>query len=223
MQNNSTGSYNTAAGYQALQGSATASDNTGSSDTAVGSAALQSNTTGGDNTAIGQNALQNNTTGSNNIGIGFQAGSNLTTGNNNIDIGSGNESVAGESNTIRIGSVNTQNATFIAGIYENKVNSKKHCAVLVDLDGRLGCGTSKNVDAVDDTSMLFNEVQKQARADQRITHQLARKDAQIAALQRQVAALQKKSSEIDAMAERLNALERQARVSRPERLAAALR
>lgn len=65
-------------------------------------------------------------------------------------------------------------------------------------------------------AMLLNEVQKQSR-------QLARKDAQIAAMQRQLAALQKKNNEIDAMAERLDALEREARVSRPAGLTAALR
>ena len=62
-------------------------------------------------------------------------------------------------------------------------------------------------------SMLLNEVQKERR-------QLAQKDAEIAAMRRQLVALQKKNSEIDAIAERLDALERQARSSRPERMAA---
>jgi polyhydroxyalkanoate synthesis regulator phasin len=65
-------------------------------------------------------------------------------------------------------------------------------------------------------AMLLNEVQKQSR-------QLARKDAQIAAMQRQLVALQQKNREIDAIAERLDALERDARVSRPSRQTAALR
>lgn len=72
-------------------------------------------------------------------------------------------------------------------------------------------------------AMLLNEVQKERRVDQRMARQLALKDAQIAAMQRQIVALPKKDSEIDAMAERLDALERQARSSRPERMAAALR
>jgi uncharacterized protein involved in exopolysaccharide biosynthesis len=69
-------------------------------------------------------------------------------------------------------------------------------------------------------AMLLNEVQKQARD----------KDAQIAALRRQVAsqekqidALKKKDAQIDALAERMNALERQARLARPEHLASAMR
>ena len=45
-------------------------------------------------------------TGNNNIALGFNAGVNLTTGSNNIDIG--NAGVAGESNTIRIGTVRTR-------------------------------------------------------------------------------------------------------------------
>lgn len=55
-------------------------------------------------------------------------------------------------------------------------------------------------------AMLLNEVQEQSR-------QLAQGDTQIAAMQRQLVALQKKNGEIDAMAERLDALERQARAS----------
>ena len=55
-------------------------------------------------------------------------------------------------------------------------------------------------------AMLLNEVQKQSR-------QLARKDAQIAAIQRQLVALQKRNSEIDEVAVRLDALERQARAA----------
>ena len=42
------------------------------------------------------------------------AGANLTMGSHNIDIG--NAGVAGESNTVRIGTVGTQTAVFIAGI-----------------------------------------------------------------------------------------------------------
>lgn len=72
-------------------------------------------------------------------------------------------------------------------------------------------------------AMLLNEVQKQARANQRLAHQLAQKDAQIATLRQRVDAMQKKNVEIDTLAARLDALERQARVSRPDRLASATR
>ena len=50
-----------------------------------------------------------------NIALGFLAGGNLTTGSNNIDIG--NPGVAGESNTIRIGTTGTDGPTYIAGIW----------------------------------------------------------------------------------------------------------
>jgi len=46
--------------------------------------------------------------------------------------------VGAESNTIRIGTVGTQTATFIAGIF-NAVKEKKACDVTVDAAGRLGC------------------------------------------------------------------------------------
>ena len=68
--------------------------------------------------------------------------------------------------------------------------------------------------------MLVNEMQKLARE----------KDAQIAALRRQVAsqqkqidALKKKDAQIDALAERMNALEQQARLARAEHLVSAMR
>lgn len=148
---NTGGQQNTATGEAALY-----SNTEGNGNTATGIATLFKNTTGEDNTAIGYSALAFNTTGSNNIGIGNSAGTSLTTGSSNIDIGD-NGGVAGESDTIRIGAETMQTATYVAGIYREKVG-KKHCPVLVDSDGRLGCGSSKTVD----TSMLLNELQKQA-------------------------------------------------------------
>ncbi|MGH8557791.1 MAG: hypothetical protein ACRESZ_10095 [Methylococcales bacterium] len=91
-----------------------ASNTTGNHNTANGLGALFRNTTGVRNTANGFLALVNNTTGTNNIGLGNSAGSNLTTGNNNIEIG--NVGVAAEANTIRIGTIGTQQAAFVAGI-----------------------------------------------------------------------------------------------------------
>jgi len=98
-------------------------------------AALQNNATGTDNTATGVDALSANT-GSTNIGIGTNAGENLTTGDNNIDIG--NEGVAAESNTIRIGTQGTQTDTFITGIFGSS-KIKKACEVVVETTGLLGC------------------------------------------------------------------------------------
>jgi hypothetical protein len=57
-------------------------------------------------------ALLANTSGSRNIALGYSAGYHLTTGSDNICIG--NQGVAGDDNTIRIGDVQTQ--TFIAGV-----------------------------------------------------------------------------------------------------------
>ena len=159
---NTTGNYNTANGVSALQGNTTGSNNTangvsalfsnttGTENTATGVNALFSNTFGVDNTADGVNALKgnvgglqntacgaetlrSNTFGSNNIALGILAGSQ-TTGNFNIDIG--NEGVAGESNTIRIGTAKVQTKTFIAGITGVVIASGS--AVVVDANGRLG-------------------------------------------------------------------------------------
>jgi hypothetical protein len=128
LQSNTTGSFNTASGFSALNG-----NTTGTLNTASGLAALYQNTTGFNNTASGFAALFNNTTGHGNIAFGVSAGANLTTGSNNIDIG--NVGVGGESATIRIGTVETHTATFIAGISGTAVVGE---AVVVDRNGQLG-------------------------------------------------------------------------------------
>jgi len=77
-------------------------------------------------------------TGNSNIAVGWNAGANLTTGSNNIDIG--NNGVAAESNTIRIGTTGTQTATYMAGIYGMTV--AKSAGVFIDANGRLGTKSS---------------------------------------------------------------------------------
>jgi hypothetical protein len=130
---NTIGANNTAIGVVALYENTIGSDNT-----ATGFDALAFNTTGSENTATGMLALDSNTTGNNNIAVGYQAGLKLTTGSNNIDIG--NRGVAGESNTIRIGRVVDQSATFMAGISGATVPTG--VAVIVDSSGHLGTTTS---------------------------------------------------------------------------------
>jgi hypothetical protein len=104
LTTNSTGTYSTAIGYQALKNT-TASFNTavgpnvlltnstgqhnsafGSSDNANGST-LQSNTTGNYNNAFGNGALVSNTTGSNNSAFGNQSLVSNTTASNNTAVG----------------------------------------------------------------------------------------------------------------------------------------
>ena len=149
LAENTTGGANTATGVDALQfntigvnntangASALERNTTGSDNTANGDNALLSNTSGSDNTANGLNALVSNTSGSGNIALGFTAGSKLTTGSNNIDIG--NAGVAGEIAKIRIGTVGTQKATFIAGIHAVPVTGT---AVEVSASGQLGVAAS---------------------------------------------------------------------------------
>jgi hypothetical protein len=132
LYSNTTGTSNTATGYDALL-----SNTTGTNNTATGLGALFRNTTGNVNTANGVGALQSNTTGGGNIALGTSAGSNLTTGNNNIDIG--NSGLAGEANSIRIGTAGTQSATFIAGISGAAVAGS---SVVVDSNGQLGTAPS---------------------------------------------------------------------------------
>jgi len=109
---------------------------TGSQNTATGWQALFSNK-GDENTANGAFALYSNTTGGSNIALGNSAGFNLTTGDFNIDIG--NAGVAGEANTIRIGTSGDQTRTFIAGISGTAVAG---AAVKVNANGQLGVAPS---------------------------------------------------------------------------------
>lgn len=106
LLDNSTGNDNTATGYLALSNNAN-----GIGNTATGNEALLANTSGKYNTAVGDGALRGNTDGDSNIAIGRDAGNSLTDGDNNIAIG--NTGVAGESNTIRIGT--NQTKTYLAG------------------------------------------------------------------------------------------------------------
>ncbi|PWU16026.1 MAG: hypothetical protein C5B50_14225 [Verrucomicrobia bacterium] len=92
MNSNTTGSGNTASGFEALLYNTTGSANTahgsqaleanstGSGNTAVGSESLNSNTSGNNNTASGVAALELNTTGSANTASGVEALGNNTVG-----------------------------------------------------------------------------------------------------------------------------------------------
>ena len=135
LESNKIGNYNTATGVLALT-----HNTSGSNNVASGVNALYTNQRGRDNTAEGFQALKNNT-GSSNIAMGSSAGVNLTTGSNNIDIG--NQGVAGDSNTIRIGghtpNFGFQTATFIAGIHGVAVTGS---AVVVNSSGQLGTAPS---------------------------------------------------------------------------------
>ncbi|MGZ5385667.1 MAG: tail fiber domain-containing protein, partial [Acidimicrobiia bacterium] len=73
-----------------------------------------------------------------NIAVGSSAGSTLTTGVGNIDIG--NPGIAGESSTIRIGSVQTR--AFLAGVRGRTTGVADGLTVLIDSNGQLGTVSS---------------------------------------------------------------------------------
>jgi hypothetical protein len=123
---NTTGRANTASGFAALQ-----SNTTGYSNLASGVEALRNNTNGYRNTATGFNALYSNTVGNTNTAIGWRAGIALTSGSNNIYIGS--PGVASESNTLRLGSVQTR--TFIRGVANVPLSGS---LVVINSAGQLG-------------------------------------------------------------------------------------
>ena len=162
-----TGQYNTATGANALYSNtgfhnvangidALYRNTTGSRNTATGDSALTYNATGSSNTATGVSALFFNTTGSNNIALGSEAGF-IITGSNNIDIG--NQGVAGDDSKIRIGVQGTQNATFVAGIFQASVGGN-NLPVVVDNNGQLGTMSSsrrfkKEIKPMDQTSQAI--------------------------------------------------------------------
>ena len=96
MKLSSVGTYNTAVGFRALYYDTSGNSNTsngalslsfntsGSQNTAVGLSALQLNTTGSNNTANGTFSLFNNRDGSGNTAIGFEAGLDVS-GNSNYN------------------------------------------------------------------------------------------------------------------------------------------
>ncbi|MEQ1594901.1 MAG: tail fiber domain-containing protein [Casimicrobium sp.] len=102
-----TGGANTAIGF-----SAAAAVTAGASNTAIGNDALRVSLSGQNNTAVGGSALYN-ATSNENIGLGAGAGFNLTTGGGNIMIG--NQGVAAESDTIRLGTPGSHTRTFLSG------------------------------------------------------------------------------------------------------------
>lgn len=127
----------------------------GDGNTAIGPTALNLLQVGGENTAIGGNALrklndplansntacgghvyENLLTGINNAGFGNQAGQAYSTNeSNNITIL--NQGLAGDQNTIRIGTELTQTRNFQAGINGNTVSNQAY--VTIDsVTGQLG-------------------------------------------------------------------------------------
>jgi hypothetical protein len=162
-----TGTYNTAVGLSSLQGNTThrlntavgtaallvndsdqntatgaaalVSNTSGAFNTAEGAFALASNTTGDNNTAVGLQALFSNVAGIGNTALGFNAGFNAT-GDDNIDIGYFVEGVAGENNTIRIGSnlpQGGQSNCYIGGVFDGHVGPDSFF-ILDNADNKIG-------------------------------------------------------------------------------------
>jgi hypothetical protein len=133
LNSNSIGGGNAAFGNFAL------SFNTmGINNSAFGETTLSANSTGSGNSAFGFGALGNLSMGSFNIAMGVGAGDLLFFGSNNIHLG--NAGTSSESNTIRIGTLGTQTAAFVAGI--SGATSASGVPVLVNPSGQLGTTTS---------------------------------------------------------------------------------
>jgi len=82
MEDNTTGTNNTAIGHDALANNTTVSNNT-----AIGSNAMLANTTGYDNVAVGRNALDANVGGHSNTALGESSLTSNTEGDRNVAVG----------------------------------------------------------------------------------------------------------------------------------------
>ena len=127
--------------------------NTGSANVAVGLSALTNYTSGpsnaGSNVAVGYNSLNLISTGINNTSLGASSGAAHTLADSsNIDIR--NTGVAGESNTIRIGTQGTgagqQNKCYLAGITGVTVPNQQPVAINPST-GQLGVSSPVNFQA----------------------------------------------------------------------------
>jgi hypothetical protein len=157
LGSNTTGGENTAIGNLALSSTTFANSSTAvgsgalknavgpGGSTAVGRNSLVAVTTGYGNTAVGQDALYTLTSGTYNTAIGVGAGSALTGGDsNNVMIG--NDGVAGDHDTVRIGNLTPgpgiHPITFIGGIWATPITGG--FPVVINANGQLGNAASSS-------------------------------------------------------------------------------
>ena len=224
LQNNTEGKNNTAIGYEALKVNLTGFDNiamgrgalvantSGRANAALGNSALIKNTTGVQNIAVGVGGLRDNTIGGNNIALGYLAGSNILctpvdpdnpTSNEikacsrNIMIG--NEGVAGDSKTIRIGragfGANDHTATHLAGAITVNGNPVINAAgewvgALPVNAGPPGADGTNGTDGTDGTNGLDGSPGTNGTNGADNTAELSTLAAEFAALPAQFAALE---------------------------------
>jgi hypothetical protein len=136
LYNNVTGNSNTASGFLALFG-----NTTGNYNTASGYEALYSNSTGNHNTAIGYSSLRN-ATGHRNVAVGLNAGFAIKSGRDNIMIGAQQRGKGNDNGVIRIGEIDYQTRTFIAGIRGKTTGLSDAVPVVIDSNGQLGTVSS---------------------------------------------------------------------------------
>jgi len=134
------GSYNCALGANAL-----ANCTSGGRNMAIGYTTMFVLTTGSYNVGVGASCLGSLVSGSYNIVFGHQAGNSLTT-NDSDNIFFSNVGVAGDNNTIRLGTQGTgdkqQDKCFIAGIYNTAPSGGTDQSVIIDSNGQLGAITA---------------------------------------------------------------------------------
>lgn len=234
LLHNTTGVQNTAIGTYSLLSNTTAGANSTGANTAVGAFALENNTTSGSNTGIGYAALGSvldhgaNTavgdlagfhiTGGGNIALGFHAGYDLTSGDNNICIGTDLRGVAGDTNTIRIGSNLPsgagQSACYIGGIQGQSVEPGTLAIVYVDASNKLGIMPSsrrfkhdiKSMDKASESILALNPVTFRYNNDPKNTPCFGLIAEEVAKVDPQLVVRDKKGELLSVRYEQINAM-----------------
>lgn len=135
MYLNSNGTYNTAVGRESLRSHLVNSNNT-----AVGSLALYNDVSGIENTVVGYNAFAVNATGTSNSALG--AYTNLVAGNLTNATAIGYRAMAGQSNSLVLGSINGVNSS----LADTKVGiGTTTPTAIIDVNGNFKIGKNGTV------------------------------------------------------------------------------
>jgi len=130
LELNTTGNNNIGIGAAAMK-----SNEAGSSNTVIGGFAFFSASSGSNNVMVGQQAGAFTNSGSGNVILGTNAGNKLSNGSNNVYLASPG-GAATESGIIRIGTLGTQTAAYIAGVHGVSVSGGS--LLVINSSGQLG-------------------------------------------------------------------------------------
>jgi hypothetical protein len=132
---------------------ALAANTTAPSNSAFGAGAMTSNTTGLQNSAVGRNALNANTTGNNNVAVGWASLFTMTTGENNTALGAQAGRFRGFTGTDTL--TGACSSVFIGHRSRANDNSEENQVVIA---GNNGLGDGSNTTVIGNTATISTRV-----------------------------------------------------------------